>query len=1169
MGQSLTSHIRVNQIGYYVNTEKRAIVEGATGSFTIVDANTQSTVYTGTLSNAKNWTYSNENVSVADFSQVTTPGIYYLVVSSLGKSYNFEISDNIYDNLAIGSTKAYYYQRASTSLPTEFAGTWQRNAGHPDDNVLVHSSAASAERPTNTVLSSPKGWYDAGDYNKYIVNSGISTFTFLHLYETMPDYFTNLELNIPETGNGIPDILNEALWNLEWMLTMQDPNDGGVYHKLTTADFEGWVMPEDAHMQRYVVQKGTAATLDFAAIMAMSARIFAEFETELPGFSETCLAAARSAWDWARINNNVAYSQSAVQRDHDPDIDTGEYPDDYFKDELSWAAAELFLTTGEQQYYNEIDYFEGEWNAVDIPDWQKVKALGLLSLITNSDRVTTADNNLFKSELFLLTDEIMNEYNTSAYKTSLGMYSYDFTWGSNAIVGNHAMLLLDAHRIDDTKGYFEAAVANMDYLLGKNPLNKSYVSGFGTDYPLNIHHRQSGSDNLAEPVPGFLAGGPNQWASDGVSYSQHDPATQYSDVRESWATNEITINWNAPLMYCAHTIHALQSGVTPPPPPSNYPPVVVIDYSSSVESGQTVNLDALGSSDADGDTLSFNWSSADGLVFSSNGSATTSFEAPEVTTATDYAVTLTVSDGTDNTVRSFTITINPPPNNDPVIVLDFNNSVTSGEMVTVDASGSYDNDGDALTYNWTSPDGLSLLSNGSETTSFVAPDVTVATGYRVKLALSDGIITKRKTVTITVNPEGVPVNNDPVIVLDYVSSAESGSLIDLDASASYDTDGDALTYSWTSDDSEITFTSTTGEATSFYAPTVTSSRVINITVTVSDGTVTIDRTVAITINPAQSGGGDEPIVIVDYEINTHSGYVTDIDASDSYAPDGKQLTFNWSTDEDVFISSNNSPQISFLAPDVFEDTPITFNLEVTDGSITSNRVVEITVVPYKPDLEEIIVASVRASGYEEQSYPENIIDNDKSTSWKIRGQEQWLVIETQKPVSLSHFKLSVTDGIENNALFDVFASEDGFEWELVMGQEESCGLSTDYQVFDIPSTKSEVLYNYIKLIGKGTSKDDINDYAELKLYAGTGSLSDEKVLIEDIMEVYPNPAQYNFNLDLKEDSNVRIINLNGQVVFEEFLQQGVNSIDINLPSGSYMIQVLGESQMVSQQLIIQ
>ncbi|NEL80129.1 MAG: cellulase, partial [Xanthomonas perforans] len=138
-------------------------------------------------------------------------------------------------------------------------GPYARAAGHPDTQVRIHPSAASATRPADSVISAPKGWYDAGDYNKYIVNSGISTYTLLAAYEQYPALFKAQALTIPDDAPGVPGILQETWWNLEWMLAMQDPADGGVYHKLTDKQFDGLVMPAQATQQRYVVMKATAA----------------------------------------------------------------------------------------------------------------------------------------------------------------------------------------------------------------------------------------------------------------------------------------------------------------------------------------------------------------------------------------------------------------------------------------------------------------------------------------------------------------------------------------------------------------------------------------------------------------------------------------------------------------------------------------------------------------------------------------------------------------------------------------------------------------------------------------------------------------------------------------------------------------------------------------------
>ncbi|WP_420148689.1 cellulase N-terminal Ig-like domain-containing protein, partial [Spirosoma sp.] len=254
--QSLSETIRLNQIGFYPNAPKIAIVVGdVTGPFELTTADQKTVVFKGTLGPARQNSISGKTTHTADFSAFTSAGTYTVRIPGVGYSYPFEIKPSVHQAAAEASLKGFYYQRVSTDLPATYAGKWNRPAGHPDTRVLIHPSAASDSRPAGTVISSPRGWYDAGDYNKYIVNSGITMGTLLSLYEDFPTYCKSLKTNIPESGNTIPDLLDEALWNLRWMLTMQDPADGGVYHKLTNAGFDGMVMPDKAIKDRYVVQK--------------------------------------------------------------------------------------------------------------------------------------------------------------------------------------------------------------------------------------------------------------------------------------------------------------------------------------------------------------------------------------------------------------------------------------------------------------------------------------------------------------------------------------------------------------------------------------------------------------------------------------------------------------------------------------------------------------------------------------------------------------------------------------------------------------------------------------------------------------------------------------------------------------------------------------------------
>ncbi|RYE21473.1 MAG: cellulase, partial [Sphingobacteriaceae bacterium] len=247
--------IALNQVGFLPDAPKVAIVSGKTGGkFSIKNPNGK-VVFSGELQATGKTDFSGIKTASADFSALHQTGNFVVSAEGLPDSYLFKIEPNVYADAAKASIKAFYFQRASTALPEKFAGKWHRVAGHADDEVLVHPSAASANRPAGTKISAARGWYDAGDYNKYVVNSGISTGTLLSLYEDFPQHMASVQTNIPETGNGVPDILNEVLWNLRWLLTMQDPADGGVYNKLTNANFDAMEMPDKDKTPRYVVQK--------------------------------------------------------------------------------------------------------------------------------------------------------------------------------------------------------------------------------------------------------------------------------------------------------------------------------------------------------------------------------------------------------------------------------------------------------------------------------------------------------------------------------------------------------------------------------------------------------------------------------------------------------------------------------------------------------------------------------------------------------------------------------------------------------------------------------------------------------------------------------------------------------------------------------------------------
>lgn len=560
VAQRDSSAIVLNQLGFYPHAPKIAVVSGKTEAtdFYILSAAQKDTVFLGSLSEQKKSSNSSLVTKIADLSYFDKKGSYFIGVPGIPDSYPFKIKDNVNHPAAVAALKGYYYQRVSMPLEKQYAGKWARPEGHPDTAVLVHASAASSQRPAGTVISAPGGWYDAGDYNKYIVNSGITMGTLLSAYEDFPVYFDTLTTNIPGSSDHIPDILNEVIYNLRWMLSMQDPNDGGVYNKCTNAAFDGMVMPGVTTLPRYVVQKGTAAALDFAAVTAQAARILKKLNPQL---SDSCLKASKYAWQWAQKNPDVAYDQNEINKESEPKITTGGYGDKTFKDEWFWTACELYVTTKDEAFFKSLSIHVND--KMSLPSWSNVYMLGYYTLVRNAGNMKDHRKltDTLKNRIVSFADTYLQHVMDNAFETVMGQTPEDFNWGSNSNAANQGILLINAYFISHNKKYIDYALTNLDYILGRNATGYCFVTGIGTRYTMHPHHRPSVADGIEEPVPGLMAGGPNPGRQDGCQYNYFEPETSYADIDCAYASNEIAINWNAPLVYLSNAIEALQKKV--------------------------------------------------------------------------------------------------------------------------------------------------------------------------------------------------------------------------------------------------------------------------------------------------------------------------------------------------------------------------------------------------------------------------------------------------------------------------------------------------------------------------------------------------------------------------------------------------------------------------------
>ncbi len=533
--------IRRNQVGCYPQQEKVIVVEGTNpGSKVRVTTPDGKTLKAKTVRKAVS-PLSQKTRYVVNLGDLSVPGDYHV---SLGKeSCVLHVSERPYRDIATASLRLFYLIRSGVAIND---AVYSRPVGHADTRVLVHNSAASPLRPTGTVISSPYGWYDAGDYNKYVVNSAFSIGLMFAAYEQFPQYFAQLKTNIPDSGNATPDLLDEMMFNLRWFLTMQDPYDGGVYHKLTTPNFEGFVMPKDCKQQRYVVAKSVTATLDFAAVMADAARLFEPYQQDYPGFSAQAAAMAERAYQWAKEHPKAFYLQHMLK---DPAVNTGTYGDGSANDEFFWAATALYRLTGKQAYLNEAQQYQPK--QFTTPSWGNVATLGAFEYLTDVDNPLRT---VMLQQLTAYCDAAIEGVETSSFQSPYGNKPRDFGWG--CLAENcccQAMALLYADKMTGTEKYRRYALQNADYLLGRNATGYCYVTGFGDKSPMHPHHRPSEADGIDAPFPGMLVGGPNPGQQDkrelgSIAYPSNIADESYIDAMQSYASNEIAINWNASLV---------------------------------------------------------------------------------------------------------------------------------------------------------------------------------------------------------------------------------------------------------------------------------------------------------------------------------------------------------------------------------------------------------------------------------------------------------------------------------------------------------------------------------------------------------------------------------------------------------------------------------------------
>ena len=536
--------VAVDQMGYLPKAAKYVFVSQAADSFYIVDAVSGLSRYRGVLSLwASNDPSTGLTVRRGDFSTFQQTGVFRVVTSKNDSSLRFLISDTVYTSVYRKALKGFYFQRCGTALLTPFAGVYYHQQCHAGDGFL-HASTGSSGFQYAT-----GGWHDAGDYGKYVVNAGITVGTLLMAYELFPTRFTQDDTSIPESGNGIPDILDEVRYELEWLLKMQR-SDGGVYTKLTREQFEGFIMPENDSGTRYLYEVSSTSTGDFAAVVARAARLYRVFDK---AFSDTCLARGRRAWSFLEAHPFIV----PVGGFHNPSgTATGEYGDGNDNDERLWAAAELYETTGDSvfhAYY--LNYYSAYGLISSAMSWPNVGTLAHLAYLRGTQPGTNPTvRNQLRQSLISYCQTLVSKRNSSGFHVVLG--PSDYYWGSNSGALNASVCLIIGYLENGSQSFYDVAADQLHYVLGVNGLGRSFVTGVGAISTRQPHHRPSASDGVSDPVPGLLAGGPDRNVSDdpvlkALYTSATPPALCYVDSTPSYASNEIAINWNAPLVFVA------------------------------------------------------------------------------------------------------------------------------------------------------------------------------------------------------------------------------------------------------------------------------------------------------------------------------------------------------------------------------------------------------------------------------------------------------------------------------------------------------------------------------------------------------------------------------------------------------------------------------------------
>lgn len=575
--QTIDSRLHIDQLGYRVNAQKVCVVASpqtgfnAPASYTpgsILEVRNSSNNLTVFSAAPVAWNGGATDVQSGDkawwfdFSTVATAGTYYIYdAANNTRSYDFRIGDDVYNDMLMHACRVYFYQRCGFPKSTQHAGMHYTD-GVCHQGALQDLNCRSVTAPNNAALELDLsgGWHDAGDYNKYTNFVNAPAHYLLDAYEQHPAVFAD-NWNLPESGNGIPDILDELKYELDWLLKMQLP-DGSALMKVSTAGFQSASPPSSDNAQRFYGGPASSATRTVAGVFAHAAIVYKSLsDLSMQVFGDTLLARATRAWNWLQANPGYSNYANTGFGSANPEVSN------YDQDALSFmAAVYLYAATANATYRTYIDNNYTQIHALQWTFWYPFESnyQNALLYYTQTPGATTAVINAIRANctqsVSTNNTELLPAWqsNTDPYRAFLS--SQNYTWGSNQFKCESASIYFNMLHygidIPNHTDYKNAAEGVVHFMHGVNATGFTFLTNAdtcGADTPIrSIYHGWFGDGTIYDDVPnyigapaGYVPGGINQYYQPDAAYTgppisppQNQPVQKcFKDWNTSWPEN--------------------------------------------------------------------------------------------------------------------------------------------------------------------------------------------------------------------------------------------------------------------------------------------------------------------------------------------------------------------------------------------------------------------------------------------------------------------------------------------------------------------------------------------------------------------------------------------------------------------------------------------------------